>query len=85
MRFALSAHAADQLRERHIPPHVLEAVLTSPEQIVPAYRGLVAYQSWVRFGQRTFLIRAIVNDSTEPPQVVTVYRTSKIAKYWRSS
>ena len=85
MRYSLSAHAADQLRERGIPPHVLDAVLAGPEQVVPAFRGLVAYQSRVRFGPRTFLIRAIVDDSTEPPRVVTVYRTSKIAKYWRSS
>jgi len=85
MRFSLSAHAADQLRERGIPPHVLDAVLASPEQIVPVFRGLVAYQSLVRFGRQTFLVRAIVNDSTEPRRVVTVYRTTKIAKYWRSS
>ena len=30
-----------------------------------------------------YLIRAIVEDQVEPAVVVTVYRTSKIGKYWR--
>jgi len=28
------------------------------------------------------LLRAIVDDTVDPAIVVTVYRTSKIAKYW---
>jgi hypothetical protein len=30
-----------------------------------------------------FLLRAIVADNVDPAVVVTVYRTSKISKYWR--
>ena len=39
----------------------------------------------VDFGEgKIFLIRAIVDDTIIPATVVTVYRTSKIAKYWRT-
>ncbi len=34
---------------------------------------------------KTYLVRVIVDLHTEPPEVVTVYRTSKISKYWRNS
>jgi hypothetical protein len=30
-----------------------------------------------------YLLRAVVATEKEPPVVVTVYRTSKIEKYWR--
>jgi len=34
-------------------------------------------------GGKMLLLRAIVEDWKEPAEVVTVYRTSKIAKYMR--
>jgi len=32
---------------------------------------------------RIYLIRAFVDVNRDPAEVVTVYRTSRIAKYWR--
>lgn len=32
----------------------------------------------------TFLLRVFVDVDRDPPQVVTVYRTSKVRKYWRT-
>jgi len=32
---------------------------------------------------RVSLVNRIVVDMRQPPEVVTVYRTSKISKYWR--
>ena len=53
-----------------------------PEQIVSAYGGRKAYQSVIDFGDgKMLLLRAIVEDWKNPVEVVTVYRTSKIAKY----
>jgi len=28
------------------------------------------------------LVRVIVDERSEPPRVITLYRTSRIAKYW---
>ena len=42
------------------------------------------YQSQIELRPgRMFLVRAIVAEDADPPVVVTVYRTRKIAKYWR--
>jgi len=58
--------------------------MEEPQQVVPERQGRKAYQSQLRFPDgRPFLLRAIVNDDVEPPVVVTVYRTSRISKYWR--
>lgn len=84
MRFKLSRHAQEEMKRRAIPPAFVEAVLEKPDQIVPARRGKHVYQSQFDFGSgKIFLVRAIVDDQVDPPTVVTVYRTSKIGKYWR--
>ena len=52
--------------------------------MVLAYGQTKAYQSRIEFGEgKVYLVRAIVDDTVDPPMVITVYRTSKIGKYWR--
>ena len=41
------------------------------------------YQSRHDFGGMIFLVRVVVDRSVAPAMVVTVYRTTKIGKYWR--
>lgn len=43
-----------------------------------------AYQSRRDIGGKMFLIRAIVDSATDPAVVVTVYRTTKLQKYWKA-
>jgi len=48
--------------------------------------GRKAYQSQLDFGgSQIFLLRAIVDDTVDPPNVITAYRTRKISKYWRTT
>ena len=72
------------MERRGISQDLLEHVLQNPQQIVPESKGKKAYQSIIDFmtGKR-FLVRVIVADEHDPPVVITVYRTSKIHKYWR--
>ena len=73
------------MQRRAIPLTLLETVLQNPQQVVPEYGGKKAYQSQVDFGEgKIFLLRAIVDDKVEPAIVITVYRTRKISKYWRT-
>ena len=63
---------------------LLLEVLDQPQQLVPGYGDRTVYQSLFEFEEGgTYLIRAIVDTETSPPTVVTVYRTSRIRKYWR--
>jgi hypothetical protein len=61
-------------------------VLDNPQQIIIEREGRKVYQSKVDFGNgKIFLLRIIVADDIDPKVVITVYRTSKIEKYWRES
>jgi hypothetical protein len=79
-----SRHALEEMRRRGISEALVERVLNSPDQQVSQERdGIVARQAIVEFPDgRSFLLRLFVNPA-EPATVVTVYRTSKIGKYWR--
>jgi hypothetical protein len=57
----------------------VEAVLAKPEQRVPGYGGRLVYQS--RDGG--FLVRVVVEQDRNPPEVVTAYRTRNVSKYWQ--
>ena len=84
MNFRFSKHAESELVLRQISREFVEEVLRQPQQIVPERPPKKAYQSKVDFGGgKVFLVRVIVDDTVEPAMVVTVYRTTKINKYWK--
>jgi len=84
MLYKLSAHALSEIKRRNIPVRMVESVLDHPMQVVSEQTGRHTYQSKVDFGMgKIFLLRVVVVDNTDPAVVVTVYRTSKINKYWR--
>ncbi|MBM3888820.1 MAG: DUF4258 domain-containing protein [Verrucomicrobia bacterium] len=86
MTFCYSNHAEEELVLRRIPRAMVDEVLRNPQQIVPERGPKKAYQSQVDVGGgRILLLRAIVDDTVNPAMVVTVYRTSKIGKYWRTT
>jgi hypothetical protein len=85
MSFIISGHARQEMLRRSISLEHLETVLQSPQQIIPVRSGRKVYQSRIDFGGgKIFLLRAIVDDTIESAVVITVYRTTKINKYWRS-
>jgi hypothetical protein len=63
---------------------LLESLLQGPQQRVSQPGGKQIYQSQVEFRDgKMYLLRAVVAEDEDPPVIVTVYRTSKIGKYWR--
>jgi hypothetical protein len=86
MNFELSRHAREEMERRGIPLNIVESVLHNPQQIVDEYGQKKAYQSIIDMGTgKDYIVRVVVNDSVNPAKVVTVYKTSKIKKYWRQS
>jgi len=58
--------------------------MDAPEQTIVQPSGTEILQS--RFAAqdgKTYLVRAVVATAKQPAVVVTVYRTSKIEKYWK--
>ena len=85
MLYRFSIHALSEMKQRNISREMVESVLANPEQIIPELHGRNVYQSKLDFGTgKLFLLRVVVVDNTEPAIVVTVYRTSKLSKYWRT-
>ena len=85
MRFHFSKHVQEELEARKIARVLVDQLLQAPEQKVPEVEGITCFQSRVDIGGKQYLLRVMVNDSVDPPVVVTVYRTNKIIKYWRES
>lgn len=58
--------------------------LATPDQIQEVRPGRAVFQSRVEPGEpaSTYVLHAFVDLDREPPEVVTVYRTSRIGKYW---
>ena len=85
MKFHYSKHVHEELEKRTLPLSLLEGVWGAPEQKVPEVDEITCYQSRVEIGGKRYLLRVMVNDTVNPPVVVTVYRTGKITKYWRAT
>lgn len=84
MKFEISAHVLEESNRRGIPLDMLKSVLKNPGQIVDEYGGKKAYQSQIPFESgKIYLVRVVVKQFTDHVVAVTVYKTSKIDKYWR--
>ena len=81
----LSIHVREEMGRRGIPMAVVESVLARPAQKVPEHGDIVCYQSKVDNNQKPYPVRVMVNETAAPAKVVTVYRTSKISKYWKGT
>lgn len=85
MNFVFSGHAKQELINRRIPQQLAEGALQNPQQKFPDSEDMVCYQSLVKFDGKTYLLRLFVNETVDPSVVATLYRTSKIKKYWRTA
>jgi len=76
------------MRGREIDLKEVEEVLRSPQQRIVLSANRDVLQSKVGPANRVRLLRIIVDFDTDPPAIVSVYKTTKINKinkYWRSS
>ena len=83
-KYALTPHASFEMARRGISASIVEQVLKAPEQRYAIRPGRDILQSRIVFADKTYLVRVVVEVESVPAEVVTVYRTSKIEKYWRN-
>jgi len=86
MDFIFSKHAEEQLIRRSLDRSMVELIVLKPEQILADKNdeGITVYQSLVKERDGVFLYRVFVNTKLLPNVIVTLYRTTKIAKYYES-
>jgi hypothetical protein len=84
--FIVSSHARAQMERRGITHDVVQRILSSPEQRLPVREGRVVFHSRIGMGRpsKMYLLRVFVDIDREPRRIVTVYRTTKLEKYWRN-
>jgi hypothetical protein len=82
--YVITTHAQFEMERRGLSEDVIRFVLTRPEQRVQVRSGREILQSRLTLGSQaqSNLVRVIVDSDRRPAEVVTVYQTSKIAKYW---
>jgi hypothetical protein len=78
----LSPRAQGEMVRRGLDEAIVRRVLTAPEQRLPVRPGRDVLQSRLDMGGKRYLVRVFVDVDRVPAEVVTVYRTSRIDKYW---
>lgn len=72
------------MQRRGIGREVVLQVIAGPEQTADVRPGRVVLQSRVAQEGKIYLVRIFVDVDRRPAEVITVYRTSKLSKYWRT-
>ena len=83
MEYRFTPHARDEMERRGIPELLVRSVLAKPDQIADSENQRQVLQSLVEMDGKPYLLRVIV-ERGNPHVVVTVYRTSRIDRYWRN-
>jgi hypothetical protein len=84
-KVVFSDHALFQMKRRGISEKDVRRVIQKPGQMEEVRPGRLVFQSQIMVGEpaRTFLLRVFVDVGKSSFEIVTVYRTRKIEKYWR--
>jgi hypothetical protein len=82
--YIIKDHARFEMGRRGITEEQVRSVLSAPQQAEAVRPGRRVYQSRIIMpAGREYLLRVFVDIDRDPAEVVTVYKTSKVAKYWR--
>jgi hypothetical protein len=81
----ISPHARGEIARRRIDLSVVAQVIAAPEQRLVARPGREVLQSRLPMNGKTYIVRVFVDTDRSPPEVVAIYRTSELGKYWSSS
>lgn len=81
--YVFTPHVRFDMERRGIAESTVHQVLAALEQRIPVRPGREVLHSRLALQGTSYLVRVFVDVDREPPEVVTVCRTSKIEKYWR--
>jgi hypothetical protein len=80
--FLFSKHAEEQMLKRGNNREQVLAVVYHPDKIiVNDGEEIVIFQSIIKEEGGLYLLRVFVNSNKHPMVIVTLYKTTKIAKY----
>lgn len=79
----ISRHARFEMQRRGISRSLVVRMIRSPAQVLASIHGRKVCQGLIGRAGR-LLLRVIVAEDAAAYHVVTAYKTSKVAKYWRT-
>ena len=84
--FHVSKHAQEQMFRRGITYETVMEVVQYPDQTIADKEQptKITYQALINENNKTFLIRVFVDTDKQPNVIITVYKTTKISKYYES-
>jgi thymidine phosphorylase len=82
--FTFSHHALDRMRSRKIDQSVVEQVLSMPDSVTTQKDSATVYQAMLKDGDKYYMFRVFVNELATPKNIISIYKTSKISKYYES-
>lgn len=84
MEVIIKEHANFEAKRRGISEEFIKHVIENPQQKLPSKKGRVIVQNryYDEAENKEMLVRVIGTETSEKFNVVTVYKTSKISKYW---
>ena len=84
MDFVFSNHAEEQLLRRGLNRDTVLQVVLFPDNIITDgdETSISVYQSIIIENEQMFLYRIFVNTIKDPLVIITLYRTTKIKKYY---
>ena len=87
MDVVISEHAQFEMARRQISEEIVKAVVQNPQQAMKSGRRRIVCQSkyYDPAEGSEMLLRVVYEKRDDKPFVVTVYRTSKVDKYWKES
>ena len=86
MSFVFSNHAVEQMQRRNINRENVEIAILNPDQILIDTENpeVTIYQFLLKEDGQMFLLRVFVNTTKQPNVIITLYKTTKIQKYYES-
>jgi hypothetical protein len=83
-KIIFSKHAEEQMLRRGITRETVLLVVSHPEEILTNDEDatVTTYQSLIKEDDQCFLLRVFINTDKFPHEIITLYKTSKIKKYY---
>ena len=84
MKIIITGHASFEAKRRGVPEELIKTIVSNPEQRLSSKKGRVIVQSryYDQEEKKGMLLRVVGIETSDKFEVITVYKTSKISKYW---
>ena len=81
--FVLTDHAQREISRRELNEKLVISCIENPEQVVEGeYKRVIHQIKYQDTDKNQYILRTIIDVKSNPKKVITVYKTSKIQKYW---